>query len=61
MGWGLTNFLETWKPKTGRATADPYGMTNKRADNNKSNRRGEMRGSLHCGGKCAASGRDDES
>ena len=42
------------------AKADPCGMTNKRTDNIKSNGRGEMRRSFHCGGKCAASGRDDE-
>jgi hypothetical protein len=37
--------------------ADPCGMTNKRTGNGKD----EMRGSLHCGGKSAASGRDDAS
>jgi hypothetical protein len=49
------------------AEADPFGMTNKRADNEKSdgdgddhdNSSGEIQGSLHLGGKCAAFGRDD--
>jgi hypothetical protein len=40
---------------TATAEADPYGMTNKRTGDGK----GDMRGSLHCGGKVAAFGRDD--
>jgi hypothetical protein len=44
---------------TARTTADPFGMTNKRTGNSKNNGNGEIQGSLHCGGKSAAFGRDD--